>query len=240
MNHPFLHKRIIAGALASFGTTLQASDDWRCDAPIDAFPPPGCVYLPEPDDGLCTSFAATRNWTCLTGWIPFPPSGGDGPPNYTQSINPAAPSPSAWEPALDATQEGQRIARIALELGNIAVDASTIPLLRFRQPGEAPVRVDMLLVRDGETADVVVLASDAERSATLATLPLAGPQSTVYARWSAGRDGPRLILDSGTTRVETVLPALDVHTQLSVGGDAAARVELDPGRVSAPSSINDR
>jgi hypothetical protein len=239
-HHSLLRIGIIAGALASLSPAAQARNDWRCDAPIDSFAPPGCVYIPDPDDGVCSTFAATGAWTCLSGWLPGPGAGERLPPTELQSVDPATAWSGASQLALATDRFTQRIARIEADFTDAPTPAAVTPLLSFRQPGEQPVQVDVLLVRDGETIEVFVIGGDSGSSATLATLPLNGLQTVIYARWSAGRKGPRLVLDAGTTRVETVLPVLDRDTRLIIGGDDRTGIELDYGMPWNPSVPADR
>lgn len=230
MTHPILRAGILAGALASLSAVAHARNDWRCDAPIDSFAPPGCAYIPEPDDGICTSFPATGAWTCLSGWVPSPASGERGPPTALQSLDPSGMPIDPTRAALTPESGPERLARIAVDLTMDPGAATSMPLLGFRQTGDLPARVDVLLVRDGHAAEIVVVGSDAESSTTLATLPLSVLQPVIYARWSAGRGGPRLVLDSGTTRVETTLPVLDGDTRLVMGSYTDAEIELDCAR----------
>ncbi len=184
MTHPILRASILAGALASLSAVAHAHNDWRCDAPIDSFAPPGCVYIPEPDDGICTSFPATGAWTCLSGWVPGPLSGERRPPTALQSLDPSS---------MPMESGPERLARISVDLTTDPGAAASMSLLGFRQTGDLPARVDVLLVRDGHAAEIVVVGSDAESSTTLATCHL----RPLVGRSRRPAPGPRQRDDTG-------------------------------------------
>jgi hypothetical protein len=237
MHLPNLRIGALAGALASLSTIADASGDWRCDAPIDSFAPPGCVYIPEPDDGICSSFPATGAWTCLSGWEPAPPLRERGPPPSLQGAAPGISPPEHAALALPSARTA-RHARISLE--SVADDAvaDALVLLGFRQPGATPLRTEIVFGMVEATRTLAVISTDGAGTKTLAVLPLDPHTSTVLASWSTGPGGPRLVLDAGTSRLTLALPGLDHDTRIDV--PRRDDVELDLGTGSTTSRPSER
>lgn len=218
---------LILGLTAVATGDAQAGDDWRCDRPAHLFPPVGCALWGQNlDKGLCTSYQATGNWHCLTGWTPLPDMGG-GATTMMKSL-PALSLPLPSEPALVDPRDTGRSLRLALDSSALGYGPGRVlPVLELQSMDSKRSGLSVQIERDGHLGFELLVRAIGERR-PLVRLPIASGRSSVLVDWRIDElNGPQLKLSSSLHSVEVGLPTLDASTRLQLWQSYGVELHFD-------------
>lgn len=219
---------LLLGLVAANQSSAEGVD-WRCERPAHYFPPVGCMLTGENyDEGLCTSYLATGNWHCLTGWTPSPRGGEYYDHEMAIKAQPALSLPLPSEFALRGHDDSGRSLRLALDtrvLGRAA--GRSLPVLELQAMDAKRSGLSLHIERDGHGGFEIVARALGE-ARPLARLPLAQGRSSVLVDWRVDElNGPQLRLSSGLQGVEIGLPALDAQTRLQLWKSQGVELHFD-------------
>lgn len=229
MSNPSLQPStlVILGLAAASISEAHARDDWRCDRPAHLYPPVGCALWGDDfDKGMCTSYLATGNWHCLTGWASMPGGGGGHSVMLKSLFALSLPLPAEF--ALGDPRDTGRSLRLALDSRALGYGLGrSLPVLELQGMDGKRSGISVQIERDGHDGFELLVRNLGE-SRPLVRLPLAQGRSSVLVDWRIDElNGPQLKLSSSLQSVEVGLPVLDASTRLQLWQSHGVELHFD-------------